>query len=63
MYLLRAEVKVGLPYFARPTLNDSIAEHSDDHDKEEVACMHQVQVDEGTVILVRKCKKELNIKE
>lgn len=54
LYLLGAEVRVGLPYFARPPLDDCIAEHSDDHDKQEVACVHQVQVDEGTVILARK---------
>lgn len=54
LYLLRAEVRVGLSYFAGTPLDDCIAEHSDDHDKQEVACVHQVQVDEGTVILVRK---------
>lgn len=60
MYLLRAEVGVGLPYFARPPLDDCIAEHSDDHDKQEVARVHQVQVDEGTVVLVGKSLKDIN---
>lgn len=58
LYLLRTEVRVCLPYFARPPLDDCIAEHSDDHDKQEVACVHQVQVDERTVILGPK-EKEL----
>lgn len=56
LYLLRAEVGVGLSDFARPPLDDCIAEHSDDHDKQEVACVHQVQVDERTIILGRKDK-------
>lgn len=56
LYLLWAEVGVGLSYFARPPLYDCIAEHSDDHDKQEVASVHQMQVDEGTVILVREIR-------
>lgn len=51
-YLLRTEVWVALSDFARPSLDDCIAEHSDDHDEQEVARVHQVQVDEGTVVLV-----------
>lgn len=54
LYLLRTEVRVGLSHFARPSLYDCIAEHSDDHDKQEVASVHQVEVDEGAVILVRE---------
>lgn len=51
-YLLRTEVWVALSDFAGPSLDDCIAEHSDDHDEQEVARVHQVQVDEGTVVLV-----------
>lgn len=51
LYLLRAVVYVGLPYFARPPFDDCVAEHCDDHDKQEVACVHQMQIDEGSVIL------------
>lgn len=58
MYLLRTEVRVGLSHFARPPLYDCIAEHSDDHDKQEVASVHQVKVDEGTVVLVRQALKD-----
>lgn len=54
LYLLRAEVGVGLSYFAGSPLDDCIAEHSDDHDKQEVASVHQMQVDERAVILVTK---------
>lgn len=51
MYLLGAEVGVGRSHLARPSLNDCIAEHGDDHDKQEVAGVHQVEVDEGAVVL------------
>lgn len=51
LYLLRTEVGVGLSHFAWSPLYDCIAEHSNDHDKQEVACVHQVEVDEGTVII------------
>lgn len=51
-YLLRAVVHVGLPYFAGPPFDDRVAEHRDDHDKQEVARVHQMQIDEGSVILV-----------
>lgn len=60
-YLLGAEVGVGLPHFTGPPLDDCIAEHSDDHDEEEVAGVHQVEVDEGTVILVRNMGNFLNV--
>lgn len=50
-YLLGAELRVALPHFAWTPFNDCIAEHSDDHDKQEVAGVHQVQVDEGAVVL------------
>lgn len=51
LYLLRAVVYVGLPYFAGPPFDDCVAEHRDDHDKQEVARVHQMQIDEGSVIL------------
>lgn len=51
LYLLGAVVDVGLPYFAGPPFDDRVAEHRDDHDKQEVARVHQVQIDEGSVIL------------
>lgn len=53
LYLLGAEVGVGLPDFAGPALDDGVAEHGDDHDEEEVARVHQVQVDEGAVVLTK----------
>lgn len=51
LYLLWTEVGVGLSHFARPPLYDCIAEHSNDHDKQEVASVHQVKVDEGAIII------------
>jgi len=53
LYLLGTEVGDGLPHFAGPPLDDRVAEHRDDHDEQEVARVHQVQVDEGAVVLVR----------
>lgn len=50
-YLLGAEFRAALPHFAGTPFNDCIAEHRDDHDEEEVAGVHQVQVDEGAVVL------------
>lgn len=50
-YLLGAEFRVALPHFAWTPFDDCIAEHSNDHDEEEVAGVHQVQVDEGAVVL------------
>lgn len=50
-YLLGAEFRVALPHFAWTAFNDCIAEHSNDHDEQEVAGVHQVQVDEGAVVL------------
>lgn len=50
-YLLGAKFRVALPHFAWTPFNDCIAEHSDDHDEQEVAGVHQVQVDEGAVVL------------
>lgn len=51
LYLLWAQVGAALPHFARPPFNHRVTEHSDDHDKQEVAGVHQVQVDEGAVIV------------
>lgn len=59
-YLLRTEVWVALSDFAGPSLDDCIAEHSDDHDEQEVARVHQVQVDEGAVVLVTNREKKSN---
>lgn len=49
--LLLAEVCIVLPYLAWSTSDDCIAEHSDDHYKQEVAGIHQVQINKGAVIL------------
>lgn len=50
-YLLGAEVRVALSHLAWTPLDDRVAEHGDDHDEQEVAGVHQVQVDEGAVVL------------
>ena len=42
-----------MSYFARSAFNDCVAEHSDDHDEQEVASVHQVQVDQRAVVLQR----------
>lgn len=63
LYLLRAVVHVGLPYFSRPALDDCVTEHRDDHDKQEVACVHQVKVDERAVVLEMKKTKQKQKKQ
>lgn len=60
LYLFRAVVHVGLPYFPRPALDDCVTEHCDDHDEQEVACVHQVEVDERSVVL--EIKKEVRVR-
>ena len=40
-----------MSYFPRSAFNDGVAEHRDDHDEEEVASVHQVQVDERAIVL------------
>lgn len=53
-YLFWTEIWVVLSNFARPALDDCIAEHCDDHHKQEVAGVHEVQVNERAIVLSGK---------
>lgn len=53
-YLFWTKIWVVLSNFARPALDDCIAEHCDDHHKQEVAGVHEVQVNERAIVLSGK---------
>lgn len=50
-HLFWTEIWVVLSNFARPALDDCIAEHCDDHHKQEVAGVHEVQVNERAIVI------------
>lgn len=50
-HLFWTVLRVVLSNFSGSALDDCIAEHSDDHYKQEVAGVHEVQVNERTVVI------------
>lgn len=44
-YLFRAKLHIALPQLAWSASDDCVAEHSDDHHKEEVTGVHKMQID------------------
>lgn len=50
-YLFWTKLWIVLSNFSGSALDDRIAEHCDDHNKQEVAGVHKVQINEGAVVL------------